>query len=168
MIGVSKAYTTRVGSGPFPTELEGEAGERIRKAGNEYGAVTGRPRRCGWFDIPLLRYTAMINGFSSLVITKLDVLDEFDEILVCTGYQNTSAMPATFRELEAVQPVYETLPGWKSPTRGLTRYEDLPPRARDYLDFLSAGTGVEIGCISTGPERDETILIEGSRLAELL
>ncbi len=168
VVGVSKAYTTRVGSGPFPTELTGETGERIRKAGNEYGAVTGRPRRCGWFDVPLLRYSAMINGFTSLVITKLDVLDHFDEILVCTGYKNTKTMPATFRALEAVEPVYETLPGWKSETRGLTRQEDLPGRARVYLKFLSERTGVEIGCISTGPERDETILINGSRLAQLL
>jgi adenylosuccinate synthase len=168
VIGVSKAYTTRVGSGPFPTELTDEMGERIRKAGNEYGAVTGRPRRCGWFDVPLLRYTAMINGFSSLVITKLDVLDQFDEIQVCTEYRNTKTMPATFRALEKVEPVYETLPGWKSLTRGLTRQEDLPPRAREYLKFLSERTGVEIGCISTGPERDETILIEGSRLTQLL
>ncbi|MBZ5607928.1 MAG: adenylosuccinate synthase [Acidobacteriia bacterium] len=168
VIGVSKAYTTRVGSGPFPTELDDETGERIRKAGNEYGAVTGRPRRCGWFDVPLLRYTAMINGFTSLVITKLDVLDEFDEVRVCTEYRNTKTMPATFRALEAVEPVYETLPGWKSETRGLTRHQDLPQRARDYLKFLSERTGVEIGCISTGPERDETILIEGSRLAEVL
>jgi len=168
VIGVSKAYTTRVGSGPFPTELLGEEGERIRKAGNEYGAVTGRPRRCGWFDAPLLRYTAMINGFSSLVITKLDVLDEFDEILVCTGYRNAKEMPATFHALEAVEPVYTKLPGWKSVTRGLTREQDLPPRARDYLKFLTEHTQVEVGCISTGPERDETILIEGSRMAQLL
>jgi len=96
VIGVSKAYTTRVGSGPFPTELLGEEGERIRKAGKEFGAVTGRPRRCGWFDVPLLRYTAMINGFTSLVVTKLDVLDQFDEIQVCTAYRNTKEMPATF------------------------------------------------------------------------
>ena len=168
VIGVSKAYTTRVGSGPFPTELTNETGEEIRKAGNEYGAVTGRPRRCGWFDVPLLRYTAMINGFTSLVITKLDVLDQFDEIQVCTRYRNAETMPATFRALEAVEPVYETLPGWKSETRGLTRHQQLPERARDYLKFLSERTGVEIGCISTGPERDETILIEGSRLAQLL
>ena len=168
VIGVSKAYTTRVGSGPFPTELEGEVGERIRKAGNEFGAVTGRPRRCGWFDAPLLRYTAMINGFSSLVITKLDVLDEFDEIMVCTEYRGTRTMPATFRALEAVEPVYEKLHGWKSVTRGLTRYEDLPRRAVDYLRFLSDRTGVEVGCISTGPERDETILMPGSRLVELI
>jgi len=168
VIGVSKAYTTRVGSGPFPTELSGVEGERIRKAGNEYGAVTGRPRRCGWFDVPLLRYTAMVNGFDGLVITKLDVLDEFDEIQVCTAYRNASSMPATYRELEAVEPVYETLPGWKSETRGLTRADALPLRARDYLKFLSDHTGVEIGCISTGPERDETILIQGSKLTALL
>jgi adenylosuccinate synthase len=168
VIGVSKAYTTRVGSGPFPTELDGPEGERIRKAGNEYGAVTGRPRRCGWFDAPLLRYTSMINGFTSLVITKLDVLDQFDEILVCTEYRNLKSMPATFHAMEAVEPVYEKLPGWKSETRGLTRHEDLPPRAKDYLKFLHERTGVEIGCISTGPERDETIMIPGSRLAGLL
>ncbi len=168
VIGVSKAYTTRVGSGPFPTELTDQVGERIRKAGNEYGAVTGRPRRCGWFDVPLLRYSSMINGFTSLVITKLDVLDQFDEIRVCTEYRNTKTMPATFRALEAVEPVYETLPGWKSETRGLTRQEELPGRARDYLKFLSERTGVEIGCISTGPERDETILIKGTRLAQVL
>src|SRR6202167_3833917 len=126
VIGVSKAYITRVGSGPFPTELLGEEGERIRKAGKEFGAVTGRPRRCGWFDVPLLRYTAMINGFTSLVVTKLDVLDQFDEIQVCTAYRNTNEMPATFREMEAVEPVYEKLPGWKSETRGLSRLADLP------------------------------------------
>ena len=168
VIGVSKAYTTRVGSGPFPSELTDETGERIRKGGNEYGAVTGRPRRCGWFDVPLLRYSAMINGFTSLVITKLDVLDQFDEIQVCTEYKNLKTMPATFRALEAVEPVYETLPGWKSETRGLTRQEELPVRARDYLKYLTERTGVEIGCISTGPERDETILIPGSRLAQVL
>jgi adenylosuccinate synthase len=168
VIGVSKAYATRVGSGPFPTELEGEDGERIRKAGNEFGAVTGRPRRCGWFDVPLLRYTSMINGFTSLVITKLDVLDQFDEIPVCIEYLGLKTMPATFRGLEAAEPVYQTLPGWKSETRGLSRYDDLPVRARDYLRFLSERTGVEVGCISTGPERDETILIEGSKLAALL
>jgi adenylosuccinate synthase len=168
VIGVSKAYITRVGSGPFPTELLGEDGERIRRAGKEFGAVTGRPRRCGWFDVPLLRYTAMINGFTSLVITKLDVLDQFDEIQVCTEYRGVKAMPATFRGVEAVEPVYEKLPGWKSETRGLTRHSDLPARARDYLQFLSERTGVEIGCISTGPERDETIMVEGSRLIQLL
>src|SRR5579871_2507059 len=164
VIGVSKAYITRVGSGPFPTELHDANGEQIRKAGNEYGAVTGRPRRCGWFDVPLLRYTAMINGFSSLVITKLDVLDQFDEISVCVAYRGSKEMPATFQGMEALEPVYETLPGWNSPTRGLTRQQDLPQRAKDYLKFLTEQTGVEVGCISTGPERDETIIISGSRL----
>jgi adenylosuccinate synthase len=168
VIGVSKAYATRVGSGPFPTELHDEMGERIRKAGNEYGAVTGRPRRCGWFDAAQLRYTSMLNGFDSLVITKLDVLDELDEIPVCVGYKNMTEMPATFQELEAAEPVYETRPGWKSGTRGLSRFEDLPPKAHDYLRFLSEQTGVEVGCISTGPERDETILIRGSKLEALL
>ena len=168
VVGVSKAYITRVGSGPFPTEAPGEAGERIRKAGNEYGAVTGRPRRCGWFDVPLLRYTSMINGFDSLIITKLDVLDQMDEIPVCTRYKNASEMPATYRALEAVDPEYQMLPGWKANTRGLSRYQDLPPKACDYLKFLSEQTGVEIGCISTSPEREETILISGSKLEKLL
>ncbi len=168
VIGVSKAYITRVGSGPFPTEVHGEMGDRIRKAGNEYGAVTGRPRRCGWFDVPLLRYTAMINGFDSLVITKLDVLDELEEIPVCTGYRGGSEMPATYQALQAVEPVYEKRPGWHSPTRGLTNYDDLPTGAREYLQFLSDQTGVEVGCVSTGPERHETILIKGSKLAGLL
>jgi adenylosuccinate synthase len=168
VIGVSKAYTTRVGSGPFPTELHGEAGERLRRAGNEYGAVTGRPRRCGWFDVPLLRYTAMINGFDSLVITKLDVLDDLDEVPVCVGYRNMKVMPATFQELEAAEPVYETRPGWKSSTRGLSKFEDLPPLAHDYLKFLGDHIGVEIGCISTGPERNETVFIQGSKLEALI
>jgi adenylosuccinate synthase len=167
-LGVSKAYITRVGGGPFPTELDNEEGERIRKAGNEYGAVTGRPRRCGWFDAPLLRYTSMINGFDSLIITKLDVLDQFEKIPVCVGYRQGDEMPATFLEMEQLEPVYETLPGWQSQTRGLQREQDLPPKARDYLKFLSAQTGVEVGCISTGPERDETILVNGSRLETLL
>ncbi len=172
VVGVSKAYITRVGSGPFPTEERGAWGERIRQAGNEYGAVTGRPRRCGWFDAPLLRYTAALNGFDSLVVTKLDVLDELDEVPVCVAYRahgrTLDEMPATLGLIESVEPVYEKLPGWHSPTRGLTREEDLPARARDYLRFLAEATGVEVGCISTGPERDETILIPGSKLDHLL
>lgn len=172
VIGVSKAYITRVGSGPFPTEANDEWGERLREAGKEFGAVTGRPRRCGWFDVPLLRYTSMINGFDSLVITKLDVLDELEEIPVCVGYRrdgkDLSDMPATFAALEAVEPVYEKRPGWLSPTRGLTRFEALPQAARDYLGYLSDRTGVEIGCVSTGPERHETMIRGGSRLEKLL
>ena len=172
VIGVSKAYITRVGSGPFATEAKDEWGERLRTAGKEFGAVTGRPRRCGWFDVPLLRYTAMINGFDTLVITKLDVLDDLDEIPVCVGYtvggRKITEMPATSTGMEAIEPVYEKLPGWGKPTRGLSRFEDLPKRALDYLNFLSERTGVEVGCISTGPERNETILIAGSKLEALV
>jgi adenylosuccinate synthase len=172
VVGVSKAYVTRVGGGPFPTEARDERGEALRRVGVEFGAVTGRPRRCGWFDVPLLRYTAMINGFDSLVITKLDVLDQFDEIPVCVGYklhgQPIDEMPATHRAMSAVEPVYEMLPGWRSSTFGLTRYEDLPTRARQYLDFLEERIGVEIGCISTGPERDQTIWRPGGKLRDLL
>jgi len=154
ILGVSKAYITRVGGGPFPTEQQGDAGEYLRKIGNEYGAVTSRPRRCGWFDVPLLRYTATVNGFDSIVITKLDVLDDLDQVPVCVAYRvngkTVDTMPATEREIEAIEPVYEILPGWKSPTRGMSQWESLPARARDYLKFLESSTGVEVGCVSTG------------------
>jgi adenylosuccinate synthase len=172
IIGVSKAYITRVGTGPFPTESDNAAGDLLRREGNEFGSVTGRPRRCGWFDAPLLRYTAMINGFDTLMITKLDVLDLLEEIPVCVGYRlkgaDVSEMPATYRALEAIEPVYETLPGWRTSTRGLARYEELPERARTYLQFLEDRAGVEIGGISTGPERNETIIRAGSKLARLI
>lgn len=172
IIGVSKAYITRVGSGPFPSEDTGEAGERIRKAGNEFGSVTGRPRRCGWFDVPLLRYTAMVNGFDSLIVTKLDVLDELDEIPVCVGYETDGRrvddMPATNREIETIRPVFEKLPGWHQSTRGTSNYSDLPQRAKDYIAFLAEKSGVEVGCVSTGPERTETMILAGSRIENLL
>jgi adenylosuccinate synthase len=172
VIGVSKAYITRVGGGPFPTEIHDEVGQRIREIGREFGAVTGRPRRCGWFDVPLLRYTAMINGFDSLVVTKLDVLDHLEEIPVCVKYRRCGAiledMPATAREMDTIEPVYERLPGWHEPTVGVSRYEDLPVRAREYLQFLESHAGVEIGCISTGPERNQTIVRKGSRLEKLI
>jgi adenylosuccinate synthase len=171
-IGVAKAYITRVGGGPFPTEaLDGE-GDLIRKRGNEFGAVTGRPRRCGWFDAPLLRYTAAINGFDTLVVTKLDVLDEFETIPVCVGYRlggcEIGEMPPGVAELASIEPIYECLPGWKTPTFGMTCYDQLPARAKDYLAFLEEQAGVEIGSISTGPERNQTIVRPGSRLAKLL
>jgi adenylosuccinate synthase len=172
VLGVSKAYVTRVGGGPFPTEARDQGGDALRKVGNEFGAVTGRPRRCGWFDVPLLRYTAMINGFDSLVVTKLDVLDGFAEIPVCTSYrlrgQGVAEMPASIRELAAIEPVYERLPGWQTATAGLTHYDDLPARAKEYLAFLADRTGVEVGCISTGPERSETMVVPGSRLERVL
>ena len=172
IVGVSKAYITRVGSGPFPTESLDGGGELLRREGNEFGAVTGRPRRCGWFDVPLLRYTAMVNGFDTLMITKLDVLDQLEEIPVCTGYRlrgaEVSEMPATYRALEEIEPVYENLPGWFASTRGITRFDDLPDRARAYLRFLEDQTGVEIGGVSTGPERNETIIRSGSKLERLI
>ena len=172
IIGVSKAYITRVGGGPFPTELHDAVGEKIREIGHEFGAVTGRPRRCGWFDVPLLRYTAMINGFDSMVVTKLDVLDHLEEIPVCVEYRRCGAvldtMPATAREIETIEPVYERRPGWHQPTVGVSRFEDLPAKARAYLDFLESRAGVEIGCISTGPERNQTIVRSGSRLEKLI
>ena len=172
VVGVSKAYITRVGGGPFPTEDHGEGGDMLRKVGSEFGAVTGRPRRCGWFDVPLLRYTAMINGFDSLVITKLDVLDDFAEIPVCTSYRlcgrEIGEMPASNQAVAAIEPVYTKLPGWQSRTAGTKRFEDLPARAKDYLAFLATETGVEVGCISTGPERSETIIVPGSRLEGIL
>jgi len=172
VIGVSKAYITRVGGGPFPTEDHTEMGERIRAAGKEFGAVTGRPRRCGWFDVPLLKYTTAVNGFDSLIITKLDVLDELETIPVCVGYKingrPTEEMPATNRELESIEAVYENLPGWHTSTRGLTSLDALPAAARRYLDFLQEKTGVEVGCVSLGPERSETIIVPGSKLERLL
>jgi adenylosuccinate synthase len=171
VIGISKAYITRVGGGPFPTEALDALGDHIRRRGNEFGAVTGRPRRCGWFDAPLIRYTAAINGFDSMVVTKLDVLDELDEIPVCVGYRIDGAevteMPATFRELAKIEPVYKVLPGWKSSTRGVSNWKELPLAAREYLVFLEKESGVEVGCISTGPERNETIRRPGSRFESL-
>ncbi len=172
VIGVSKAYITRVGTGPFPSESKDAAGDLLRREGKEYGSVTGRPRRCGWFDVPLLRYTAMVNGFDSLFITKLDVLDQLAKIPVCVGYwldgKEVEEMPATYRSLESVEPLYEKLPGWQTSTRGVTRYEDLPEKARAYLRFLEERAGVEIGAISTGPERTETIIRPGSKLGQLI
>ena len=161
-----------MGSGPFPTESNDGGGELLRREGNEFGAVTGRPRRCGWFDVPLLRYTAMINGFDTLLITKLDVLDQLAEIPVCTGYRlkgrDLTEMPATYRALEAIEPVYQKLPGWQTVTRGITRYEELPKNAQAYLKFLEDRTGVEVGGVSTGPERNETIIRPGSKLEQLI
>jgi adenylosuccinate synthase len=143
----------------------------MRKLGNEFGAVTGRPRRCGWFDVPLMRYAAEINGFDSLVVTKLDVLDEFDQIPVCVGYRvgkrEIAGMPPTVAEIERLEPVYECVPGWSSSTFGISDYDELPAKAKNYLAFLESRTGVEVGCISTGPERNQTIVRAGSRFDEL-
>ena len=172
IVGVSKAYITRVGAGPFPSEDHTELGEKIRKAGSEFGSVTGRPRRCGWFDVPLLRYTAEVNGFDSIILTKLDVLDDLDEIPVCVAYELDGKvideMPACVRRMESVKPVLERLPGWKTNTQGITDLSKLPPAAQRYLKFLEEKTGVEIGSVSNGPERNETMIVPGSKLEKLL
>ena len=173
ILGVSKAYITRVGAGPFPSEDLTELGEHIRRAGNEFGSVTGRPRRCGWFDVPLLRYTAEVNGFDSLIITKLDVLDDLEQIPVCVAYEVAGEvithMPASTRSMEAIKPIFETLPGWKQVRRkAISRMDQLPREAQDYLRFIEEKTGVEIGSVSNGPERNETMIVAGSKLERLL
>jgi adenylosuccinate synthase len=163
VIGVTKAYVTRVGEGPFPTEIHDESGEILRARGQEFGAVTGRPRRCGWLDLPMLRYSNMINGTEWLVVTKLDVLDELHEIPVCIGYeiagQQIDTMPADVRGMEAIQPVYIKLRGWRESTEQVRIWDQLPQPARDYLWFLEQESGAKIGMISTGPDRDQTIVL---------
>jgi adenylosuccinate synthase len=150
--------------------LEGEAelGQMIRERGREYGASTGRPRRCGWFDAFATRYAAEINGFTSVALTKLDVLDTLNEVKVCTGYKLDGrlceSLPAVSQDLRRVEPVYATLPGWQSSTLGMTEMSSLPPKARDYVEFLSSQIGVEIGLVSTGPERSQTIIVRDSAL----
>jgi adenylosuccinate synthase len=175
VLGIVRTYSTRVGEGPFPTEmLEGEAeiGQLIRERGHEYGVSTGRPRRCGWFDAFATRYAAEINGFDTVALTKLDILDALDEIKVCTGYRlkgrECESFPAVSHELREVEPVYETLPGWNSSTEGVTELESLPARARDYVEFISEQIGVPAGLVSTGPERSQTIIVRDSALARWL
>ena len=164
MISVTKAYVTRVGGGPFPTEIYEPVGDVLRARGNEYGAVTGRPRRCGWLDIPMLRYSNQVNGAEWLVVTKLDVLDGLEEIPVCIGYEIdgkvTDEIPADVHGLEAIKPRYTTLKGWSQPTEGITEFEKLPQAARDYLSLPGARKrSAKIGMISTGPDRNETIVL---------
>ncbi len=162
VLGVAKAYTTRVGEGPLPTELHGEMGQRLRDTGQEYGASTGRPRRCGWFDAVAVRFAARVNGLDTLAITKLDVLDGLDSVEICTAYRCGDRLltefPADLKLLASCEPVYETMPGWKSPTRGVTRHEDLPAEARAYIARLEEITGVPAGILSTGSDREETII----------
>ena len=170
VIGVTKAYCTRVGEGPFPTELFDSVGEQIRKKGNEFGAVTGRPRRCGWLDLPLLRYSGMINGTSWLVVTKLDVLDELSEIPVCVGYKvngrESSEVPAEASCWDKIECVYKKMPGWHTATQGITELGKLPKAAREYLSFIEKEAEARIAMISTGPGRDETLFADAF-LAEL-
>jgi adenylosuccinate synthase len=173
VISVTKAYVTRVGGGPFPTEIEDAAGEELRARGNEYGAVTGRPRRCGWLDIPLLRYSNQVNGAEWLVVTKLDVLDTLAEIPVCVGYEIdgkvTDEIPADVDGLERIKPQYTTLKGWQESTEGITDFEKLPVAAREYLRFQERESGARIGMVSTGPDRDQTMVLPefAAALAEI-
>src|SRR5439155_5150083 len=172
VLGVAKAYTTRVGEGPLPTELSGEMGRRLRESGHEYGAVTGRPRRCGWYDAVAVRYGVRINGLDALALTKLDVLDGLDRIEVCTAYRcggrTLTEFPSDITQLAACEPVYETLPGWQTPTRGARRFADLPDGARRYIARLEEVSGVPTAIVSTGSERDDTIVRDDSMLANWL
>jgi len=173
VIGVAKAYCTRVGGGPFPSEALDASCDLLRKRGNEFGAVTGRPRRCGWMDLPLLRYAGMINGISWLVITKLDVLDELAEIPVCVGYKidgkATENIPAQDSGFQKIECIYHKMPGWQTSTQGITEWDRLPQAAREYLTFLEQKSGARIGVVSTGPDRDQTIFTDefAARLREL-
>jgi adenylosuccinate synthase len=170
VLGVAKAYTTRVGGGPLPTELLDATGERLRETGQEYGASTGRPRRCGWFDAVAVRYAVRVNGMSALAVTKLDVLDGLDEIKVCSAYQCgdeiVTEMPSDSSQLAVCLPIYETMPGWNAPTRGVTTFSELPLEARNYVRKLEGISGVPAAIISTGSERDHTIIREDSIAAE--
>jgi adenylosuccinate synthase len=157
-----KAYTSRVGEGPFPTELKNAIGERIRELGHEYGTTTGRPRRCGWLDLAVIRKAVRVNGLDALAVTHLAILGEFPEIPVCVGYRvdgrTLDTFPSALWEAERAEPIYETLPGWQSPLTGCRTLESLPVNARAYLDFISERTGVPICMVTIGSERDENII----------
>ncbi|HTM61772.1 MAG TPA: adenylosuccinate synthase [Burkholderiales bacterium] len=162
VLGITKAYSTRVGGGPFPTELSDDVGERLRQRGQEFGATTGRPRRTGWFDAAALKRSIQLNGVSGLCITKLDVLDGVESVKICVGYELdggfSEILPVGAEELESCKPVYEDLPGWMESTVGIRTYDKLPAAARKYLDRIQALAGIPIDLVSTGPERDETIV----------
>jgi adenylosuccinate synthase len=171
VLGVAKAYTTRVGEGPLPTELFGEMAERLRESGQEYGASTGRPRRCGWYDAVVVRYSARVNGLDGLALTKLDVLDGLDEVKICTGYRiegrTVSEFPSNLGAT-AFEAIYETMPGWKEPTRGAREFDELPVEARNYIARLEEVSGVQCAIVSTGSDRDETIIRRDSVAARWL
>lgn len=170
-IGVLKAYTTRVGGGPFPSELSGDVAEFLRQRGNEYGTVTGRPRRCGWMDTVVARYARQLNGIDVIALTKMDVLDDFDEIPVCTGYRIRGEVVREFPcdrwSLENAEPILRTFKGWKRSTVGMVENGDLPQEARDYIDFLEQEIGAPATLVSTGPRREETIVRDHPGLARL-
>src|SRR5687767_10736147 len=166
VLGVAKAYTTRVGEGPLPTELSGELADRLRESGQEYGASTGRPRRCGWYDAVVVRYSARINGLDAIALTKLDVLDGLPEVLICTGYKTSTGtlteFPADLKALAGAEAIYERMPGWTKPTKGVTQFDDLPVEAQKYVRKLEEVTGVACAIVSTGSARGETIVKNGS------
>lgn len=162
VMGITKAYCTRVGNGPFPTELLDETGEELRKKGHEFGATTGRPRRCGWLDLVALKYAVRINGMNELTLTKMDVMDGFETIKVCTSYiidgKETDVFPLCLSEIEKIEPVYTELPGWDTDISGITNWEDLPVTAKSYIEYVESYLGVKFTIISTGPKRSETII----------
>ncbi len=169
VIGIVKAYSTRVGNGPFPTELEDDVGQKLRDVGDEYGATTGRPRRCGWLDLVALNYAARVNGFTELAITKLDVLSDIDPIQVATAYQvadgrETQRFPSEVQTLETVKPLYQAHAGWSGDLSGAGSLDDLPEAARSYLGVISDRLGAPISLVSTGPKRSETIMIDGATI----
>ena len=172
VLGVAKAYTTRVGEGPLPTELSGALADRLRESGQEYGASTGRPRRCGWYDAVVVRYSARVNGLDAVALTKLDVLDGLPEVLICTGYKTSAGtitdFPADLRVLTGAEPVYERMPGWSSPTKGVTDFDKLPADALRYVKRLEEVSGVDCAIISTGSDRRETIVKKGSAVERWL
>ena len=163
VVGVVKAYCTRVGEGPFPTEQLNEIGDRIRDAGHEFGTVTGRPRRTGWLDACVVRYAGILSGIDYMAITRLDILDSFDEIRMCTGYKYKGeilpGMPASLKVLAEVEPVYETFPGWKTDISGIRDYDALPENVKKYLERMAETTGIAVGIVSVGPNRDQTIVL---------
>ena len=164
VVGVVKAYTTRVGEGPFPTELLDADGDYIRNQGREFGTVTGRPRRCGWLDAAVVRYAGLLSGINYMAITRLDILDQMKTLKICTGYkykgQLLKEFPASLKVLGQVEPIYKELPGWEQPISGIKRYEDLPVNARRYVEAISEATGIKIGIVSVGPGREQTIILK--------
>jgi len=161
VMGISKAYCTRVGNGPFPTELTNEQGEELREAGQEFGATTGRPRRCGWIDLVALKYAMRVNGMNELTLTKLDILNDFDEIKLCTEYkidgETTSTFPLDLPDIDSIEPKYKTMPGWQQSLESCESFDELPAEAKDYLEFVQDYLGVELTLLSKGPKRTETI-----------
>jgi len=170
-IGVLKAYTTRVGKGPFPTELEDDSGDYLRAQGQEFGTTTGRPRRCGWLDLVAARYAKRVNGIDTIALTKLDVLDEVEEIKVCVAYridgQEVTELPSRRDDFERATPIYRSLSGWSQSTVGTTDYSELPEAAQNYIALIELELGVPVGLVSTGPKREETVLRNEVRLIEL-